>query len=189
MTKILLLGLGRWGVNHLRNLKAMPVELHVAEVDSRRLEPARKLGVPEARLTTNYKEWIDKVDCVAVVTPAQTHFPICREFLEAGYTTLMSAGGAAQPIIALKKAIDTGQMKGPRIIPSTPLQVQNVTPEAAREAIRKMAAADIHFTGEVRVDNVNPDPKELEAIAAAAAIASSSLGSGLTLSTRTSPVK
>jgi UDP-2-acetamido-3-amino-2,3-dideoxy-glucuronate N-acetyltransferase len=48
------------------------------------LDPARKLGLPENRLTTNYKEWLGKVDCVAVVTPAQTHFPICREFLEAG---------------------------------------------------------------------------------------------------------
>jgi imidazolonepropionase-like amidohydrolase len=92
-----------------------------------------------------------------------------REFLEAGYTTLMSAGGAAEPIVALKKAIDTGQMKGPRIIPSAPLQVGgNATPESAREAIRKMAAADIHFTGEIRVDNVHPNPKELEVLAAAA---------------------
>jgi UDP-2-acetamido-3-amino-2,3-dideoxy-glucuronate N-acetyltransferase len=84
MTKVLLLGLGRWGVNHLRNLNAMPVELYVAEVDSKRLEQARKLGLPETRLTTNYKEWVGKVDCVVVVTPAQTHFPICKEFLEAG---------------------------------------------------------------------------------------------------------
>ena len=92
-----------------------------------------------------------------------------REFLEAGYTTLMSAGGAAEPVVALKKAIDSGQMKGPRIIPSAPLQVgQNVTPQAARDAIRKMAAADIHFTGEIRVDNDHPDAKELEVIAAAA---------------------
>lgn len=92
-----------------------------------------------------------------------------REFLEAGYTTLMSAGGAAEPIVALKKAIDTGQVKGPRIIPSAPLQVGgNATPESAREAIRKMAAADIHFTGEIRVDNVHPNPKELEVLAAAA---------------------
>src|SRR5690242_111056 len=44
MTKVLLLGLGRWGVNHLRNLHAMPLELYVAEVDTKRLEPARKLG-------------------------------------------------------------------------------------------------------------------------------------------------
>jgi UDP-2-acetamido-3-amino-2,3-dideoxy-glucuronate N-acetyltransferase len=84
MTKVLLLGLGRWGVNHLRNLNSMPVELSVAEVDSARLEPARKLSLPETRLTTSYKEWIPKVDAVVVVTPAQTHFPICKEFLEAG---------------------------------------------------------------------------------------------------------
>jgi UDP-N-acetylglucosamine 3-dehydrogenase len=84
MTKVLLLGLGRWGVNHLRNLNSMPVELSVAEVDSARLEPARKLGLPETRLTTSYKDWIPKVDAVVVVTPAQTHFPICKEFLEAG---------------------------------------------------------------------------------------------------------
>ena len=32
MTKILLLGLGRWGANHLRNLNNLPVELYVAEV-------------------------------------------------------------------------------------------------------------------------------------------------------------
>jgi imidazolonepropionase-like amidohydrolase len=60
-----------------------------------------------------------------------------REFLEAGYTTLMS-GCAAEPVVALKKAIDSGQMKGPRIIPSAPLQVGgNATPESGRDAIRK----------------------------------------------------
>jgi UDP-2-acetamido-3-amino-2,3-dideoxy-glucuronate N-acetyltransferase len=84
MTTVLLLGLGRWGVNHLRILHAMPIQLYVAEVDSNRLEPARKLGLPETQVTTNYKEWLDNVDCVVVVTPAQTHFPVCKEFLEAG---------------------------------------------------------------------------------------------------------
>ena len=84
MTKVLLLGLGRWGVNHLRNLNAMPIELYVTEVDSQRLEPARKLGLPDTRLTTNYKDWVNQVDCIVVVTPAQTHFPICQEFLDAG---------------------------------------------------------------------------------------------------------
>src|SRR5205085_6466982 len=84
MTKVLLLGLGRWGVNHLRNLSSMPVELYVAEADGRRLEPARKLGLPHARLTTNYEEHVARVDCVVVVTPAQTHFAICQELLQAG---------------------------------------------------------------------------------------------------------
>jgi len=84
MTKVLLLGLGRWGVNHLRNLNSMPIELYVAEVGDKQLEPARKLNIPAARLTTNYKDFAGKVDCVVIVTPAPTHFSLCREFLEAG---------------------------------------------------------------------------------------------------------
>jgi UDP-2-acetamido-3-amino-2,3-dideoxy-glucuronate N-acetyltransferase len=84
MTKILLLGLGRWGANHLRNLHSLPIELYVAEIGEKQLEPARKLGIPAERLTTNYKSFIGKVDGVVVVTPAQSHFPLCKEFLEAG---------------------------------------------------------------------------------------------------------
>ena len=84
MTKILLLGLGRWGTNHLRNLNNLPIELFVAEISDQRLEPARKLGLRSERLTTNYKDFIQKIDGVVVVTPAQTHFPLCKEFLEAG---------------------------------------------------------------------------------------------------------
>jgi predicted dehydrogenase len=82
--KILLLGLGRWGVNHLRNLNSLPIELFVAEVSDKHLEPARKLGIPAERLTTDYKKFISRVDGVVIVTPAQTHFAMCREFLEAG---------------------------------------------------------------------------------------------------------
>jgi predicted dehydrogenase len=84
MTKVLLLGLGRWGVNHLRNLNSLPVELYVAEVGGKQLEPARKLGLPGERLTTHYKDFAGQVDCVVIVTPAQSHFSLCREFLEAG---------------------------------------------------------------------------------------------------------
>jgi predicted dehydrogenase len=62
MTKILLLGLGRWGANHLRNLNNLPVELHVAEIGDKQLEPARKLGLPAERLTTNYKDFIHQID-------------------------------------------------------------------------------------------------------------------------------
>jgi UDP-2-acetamido-3-amino-2,3-dideoxy-glucuronate N-acetyltransferase len=84
MTKVLLLGLGRWGVNHLRNLNSMPVELYVAEVGEKQLEPARKLNIPAERLTTNYKNFAGRVDCAVIVTPAQAHFSLCKEFLEAG---------------------------------------------------------------------------------------------------------
>jgi UDP-N-acetylglucosamine 3-dehydrogenase len=82
--KILLLGLGRWGVNHLRNLHSLPIELYVAEAGDKQLEPARKLGLPPERLTTDYKKFLGTVDAAVIATPAQSHFALCKEFMEAG---------------------------------------------------------------------------------------------------------
>ncbi|HUI06654.1 MAG TPA: Gfo/Idh/MocA family oxidoreductase [Verrucomicrobiae bacterium] len=83
MTRILLLGVGRWGANHLRVLKSLPIELFVAEVDAKRLEQARGLGLDDKHLTTNYRDFAAQVDGAVVVTPAQTHYELCRELLEA----------------------------------------------------------------------------------------------------------
>src|ERR1041385_7377122 len=82
--KILLLGIGRWGANHLRVLKSLPVELFVAELDKKRLESARALGVDEAHLSTNYRDFLPAMDGAVVVTPAPSHFDLCKELLEAG---------------------------------------------------------------------------------------------------------
>jgi predicted dehydrogenase len=84
MIKVLLLGIGRWGANHLRVLHSLPIELYVTELDGKRLEAARKLGLPEERLSTQYQDFAGKVDAAVVVTPAPSHFPLCREFLAAG---------------------------------------------------------------------------------------------------------
>lgn len=84
MKKILLIGLGRWGNNHLRVLNSLPVELCVAEVQPKQLDKARQLGIPDARLAANYRDLADKVDAAMVVTPAQTHFEICADFLNRG---------------------------------------------------------------------------------------------------------
>src|SRR5262247_320796 len=91
-----------------------------------------------------------------------------REFLEAGYTTVLSGGGAAEPVMELKKRVDSGQLKGPRIIPSAPLNLANLTPDAAREGIRRIAAMGIKFTGEINVNAFKGDARQFEALAAAA---------------------
>lgn len=91
-----------------------------------------------------------------------------REFLEAGYTTLVSGGGASEPVLELKRRIDSGQLKGPRIIASAPLNLNNATPDMAREGIRKIAAMGVKFTGEINVNSFKPDPRQLEALSAAA---------------------
>ena len=89
-----------------------------------------------------------------------------REFLEAGYTTILSGGGAAEPVLELKKRIDSGQLKGPRIVPSGPLNLNNATPDMAREGIRKLAAMGIKFTGEINVTAFKAP--QFEALVAAA---------------------
>jgi enamidase len=91
-----------------------------------------------------------------------------REFLEAGYTTLLSGGGAAEPVLELKRRIDSGQIKGPRIIASAPLNLNNATPEMARDAVRKIASMGIKFTGEINVNAFKGDSRPFEALAAAA---------------------
>ena len=114
MTKILLLGLGRWGANHLRNLNSMPVELYVAEVGAKQLEPARKLGLPDARLTTNYKDFAGKVDGVVVVTPAQTHFSLCKEFLEAGKDVFVE-----KPLTLATRIQNLAELAAPKTHPAS----------------------------------------------------------------------
>jgi predicted dehydrogenase len=78
--RILLIGLGRWGVNHLRVLQSMPIELFVADSDPKRLESA---NVPVSHRTTDAASLFPIIDAAVVVTPAQTHFEICRSLLEA----------------------------------------------------------------------------------------------------------
>ncbi len=84
MVKVLLLGVGRWGSNHLRVARSLPVELFVADRASERLDLARKAGVKEPRLSSDPLALRAAVDAVVVATPAQSHFDLCKEFLEAG---------------------------------------------------------------------------------------------------------
>jgi UDP-N-acetylglucosamine 3-dehydrogenase len=84
VVKVLLLGVGRWGSNHLRVARSLPVELFVADPAPDRLDLARKAGVREPRLSSDPLAFKSAVDAVAVATPAQTHFDLCKEFLEAG---------------------------------------------------------------------------------------------------------
>ena len=84
MTKLMLLGLGRWGANHLRALASLPVELFACDLQPEALKLAHNSGLPDDHLSRNYREFKDKVDAVVVVTSAESHFDLCREFLEAG---------------------------------------------------------------------------------------------------------
>ena len=87
-----------------------------------------------------------------------------QALLEAGYTTILSGGGPAEGNLALRDHIEKGIINGPRILPSGALfQLGNLSQDAARAEIRKMAAMGIKFTGEIVLTPIpGPTAKELE---------------------------
>jgi imidazolonepropionase-like amidohydrolase len=90
-----------------------------------------------------------------------------QALLEAGYTTILSAGGPAEGNITLRDHINSGSINGPRIIPSGTLRLANNTPEMARAEIRKMAGMGVKFTGEIALTPIpGPTPQELEVLRA-----------------------
>ncbi len=87
--------------------------------------------------------------------------------LEAGYTTLLSGGGPAEGNITLRDRIDSGQINGPRIIPSGALRLNQHTPDSARAEIRRMAAMGVKFTGEISLTPVpGPTAQEMDVLRA-----------------------
>ncbi len=85
MIKVLLVGVGRWGRNHLRVLSGIKeVELFVSDIDDSVRELLFDYKVPQERFSKNYRDFLSKVDAVFVVTPAQLHHQIALDAIGAG---------------------------------------------------------------------------------------------------------
>lgn len=102
-------------------------------------------------ITGNPEKWL-KEDAVARM----------QEFLDAGYTTLLSGGGPVPGILELKKRVDLGELKGPRIIASGVVNLNKSTPEEARAEVRRLAGLGIKFIGEESINPKPPTEKQLE---------------------------
>ena len=83
-----------------------------------------------------------------------------QQLLDAGYTTVLAGGGAAESSLTLREHIETGLINGPRIIPSGSVRL-NGTEDEVRAAVRALAAADVKYTGEIGI-TPKPGPTELE---------------------------
>ncbi len=92
-----------------------------------------------------------------------------QKLLEAGFTTVLSGGGAPEPQVKARDQIEKGEINGPRIIPSgNTLMLANSTVDAVRTEIRKLGQLGVKYTGEMLLTPVpGPTPKEMEMIAAA----------------------
>jgi imidazolonepropionase-like amidohydrolase len=92
-----------------------------------------------------------------------------QKLLEAGFTTVLSGGGAPEPLITLRNQIDKGEINGPRIIASgNVVFLANQSPDAARADIRKLAALGVKYTGEMLLTPVpGPSAADMAALTAA----------------------
>jgi predicted dehydrogenase len=78
--RVLQVGVGRWGRNHVHSWQRLDVELSVCDADPAALHD---LDLPNVH-AGDYRELLDGVDAVDVVTPAQSHAAIAREALQRG---------------------------------------------------------------------------------------------------------
>ena len=58
---------GRWGVNHLRVLRSMPIELFVADHHKQRLN---SVDIPQSHCSLDARSLFSNIDAAVVVTPA-----------------------------------------------------------------------------------------------------------------------
>jgi imidazolonepropionase-like amidohydrolase len=87
--------------------------------------------------------------------------------LEAGYTTILSGGGPADGNIVLRDRIESGEINGPRIIPSGRISLADNTPETARAQVRELARMGVIFTGEISLTPLpRPSAHEIEVLEA-----------------------
>ncbi|HEX6212030.1 MAG TPA: Gfo/Idh/MocA family oxidoreductase, partial [Methylomirabilota bacterium] len=81
---VLLVGLGRWGENHLRVLTHLGATVWVADVSPARRQWAVGQGVAAARAVADFREALPQVEVVDVVTPADSHRAVAEACLAAG---------------------------------------------------------------------------------------------------------
>ena len=81
---VLLVGLGRWGEQHLRVLSELGATLWVADPAAPRRQWALGQGIDSARVTADFRSVLPRVDAVDIVTPADSHRAIAEASLAAG---------------------------------------------------------------------------------------------------------
>lgn len=86
MLNVAVIGLGRWGPNHVRNFSALPGSNVVAAADLEAKHRDRIRATYGIETVEDYRTLLDRpdVDAVVVCTPTATHTGIVRDALEAG---------------------------------------------------------------------------------------------------------
>jgi len=87
MINVGVIGFGYWGPNIIRNF-SLADDTKVAAICDRKEDAQKKIRklFPDIRCTGDAEELFSSpdIDCIAVVTPVSTHFPLAKRALESG---------------------------------------------------------------------------------------------------------
>lgn len=87
MVSIGVIGVGKWGLNHLRSLREIKCNLvGVSDVDVTKREIAEKYKVT---FFEDYMKLLEKVDAVVIATPTDTHYDVVKNCLKNGKHVLV----------------------------------------------------------------------------------------------------
>lgn len=87
MVKIGVIGIGKWGKNHLRSLSEIDCDLvGISDVDIKKKKLAEEYGI---EFFEDYTKLLEKVDAVTVATPTDLHYEVVTDCLNAGKHVLV----------------------------------------------------------------------------------------------------
>src|SRR3989344_7645180 len=82
MTKVGVIGVGKWGVNHVRLYKELDCELvGIADPDKNKESLAKEENI---KYFSDYHDLFQLVEAVSVVTPTNMHYDIVKDCLNSG---------------------------------------------------------------------------------------------------------
>lgn len=107
MKKVAVIGVGKWGKNHLRTFHALDAAWGFADANNENRSEQSKL-FPDLPTFSSVDDIIkaDKADAVVIATPAESHFSIAKKALEAGLDVFIE-----KPItLNVEKGIKLGEL-------------------------------------------------------------------------------
>ncbi|MDH7517801.1 MAG: Gfo/Idh/MocA family oxidoreductase [Candidatus Thermoplasmatota archaeon] len=155
MVKIGVVGVGKWGINHLKSLKDIRCDLvGISDVDPKKRDIAKQYGVG---FFDDYHKILDEVDAVTITTPTDTHYKIVYDCLKAGKHVLVEKPIAESSKLGCK-LVDFAKSKGLVLsvgyiyrFNNAVLRLKKILPEIGR--IQYITSRYVHSTKPPRKDS------------------------------------
>jgi predicted dehydrogenase len=160
--RLAVIGLGRWGPNHVRNFISLPASEVVLGVDIDEANRKRIAATYGIKTAADYREALkrDDIDAIVVCTPTATHTEVVEAALNAGKHVLCEKPLTHQAADAWRLAALAAAKN--RILMTGHIFLFNSGIEYLADAVKQQAAGPLYYIKAVRA-NLGPFRKDVNA--------------------------